>query len=41
MKNPEQLSGQTKTPTLVWNGDVPSNFGTDELLPFLARHARK
>ncbi len=38
MKKLEELSGQSKTPTLVWNGDVLANFGTEELKPFLAQH---
>ena len=32
----EEISGQTKTPTLVWNGEVMANFGSDELADFLA-----
>jgi glutaredoxin len=32
----EEISGQTKTPTLVWNGEVLANFGSDELADFLA-----
>ncbi len=39
MKKLEEVSGQTKTPTLVWDGDVLANFGTDELEGFLAKHA--
>ncbi len=39
MKKLEELSGQTKTPTLDWNGDVLANFGTDELKSFLAKHS--
>lgn len=38
MKKLEEVSGQSKTPTLVWNGEVLSNFGTDELVAFLAEH---
>jgi glutaredoxin len=30
-----RLSGQTKAPTLDWNGRVLADFGTDELVPFL------
>lgn len=41
MKRLEEVSGQTKTPTLVWNGDVLANFGTDELEPFVAAHQPK
>ena len=32
----DAVSGQTKTPTLVWNGEVLANFGSDELADFLA-----
>ena len=39
MKKLEELSGQTKTPTLDWNGEVLANFGTDELKTFLAKQA--
>lgn len=38
MKKLEEVSGQTKTPTMVWNGDILANFGVEELPPFLARH---
>ena len=31
----EKKSGQTKTPTLDWNGQILADFGTDELVPFL------
>ncbi len=33
------LSGQSKAPTLDWDGDVLADFGVDELLPFLKKHA--
>ncbi len=39
MKALQEVSGQTKTPTLVWDGDVLANFGTDELEPFVRAHA--
>ena len=29
------LSGQTKAPTLNWDGEVLADFGVDELVPFL------
>jgi glutaredoxin 3 len=29
------LSGQTKAPTLDWDGEVLADFGVDELIPFL------
>ncbi len=35
----QKISGQSKTPTLVWGGDVLADFGTDELVAFLACHA--
>ena len=38
MQKLEEVSGQTKTPTLVWNGDVLSNFGVEELPSFLVQH---
>jgi len=41
MKKLEEVSGQGKTPTLVWNGDVLSNFGIEELAPFIAEHQPK
>jgi glutaredoxin len=29
------LSGQSKAPTMDWDGDVLADFGVDELVPFL------
>ena len=29
------LSGQSKAPTMDWNGEVLADFGVDELIPFL------
>jgi glutaredoxin len=29
------LSGQSKAPTLAWEGEVLADFGVDELVPFL------
>ena len=29
------LSGQSKTPTMDWDGEVLADFGVDELVPFL------
>lgn len=34
-KEMERKSGQTKAPTLDWNGKILADFGTDELVPFL------
>jgi glutaredoxin len=36
MKKLKELSGQTRTPTLVWEGRVLSNFGVSDLEKFLA-----
>lgn len=41
MKKLQELSGQTKTPTLDWDGDVLADFGTEELEPFLKERAGK
>lgn len=30
-----ELSGQSKAPTLDWDGEVLADFGVDELVPFL------
>lgn len=38
MKKLQELSGQTKTPTLDWNGDVLPDFGVEELEKFLKDH---
>ena len=35
MKKLEQLSGQTKTPTLDWDGEILPDFGVEELEKFL------
>jgi len=39
MKKLQELSGQTKTPTLDWNGKVLADFGTDALEEFLRNRA--
>ena len=39
MKKLTELSGQTKTPTLVWDGEVLADFGTDQLEKFLQQRA--
>jgi glutaredoxin 3 len=31
------LSGQTKAPTMDWQGEVLADFGVDELIPFLKK----
>ena len=35
MKKLQELSGQTKTPTMDWNGEVLADFGVEELEEFL------
>lgn len=32
------LSGQSKAPTMSWDGEVLADFGVDELVPFLQAH---
>jgi glutaredoxin 3 len=39
MKKLEEISGQKKTPTLDWNGDVLADFGVDQLEEFLRTRA--
>jgi glutaredoxin len=39
MKKLHEVSGQDKTPTLDWDGDVLANFGVEELEPFVREHA--
>ncbi len=34
-----KLSGQSKAPTLDWDGEILADFGVEELVPFL--RARK
>jgi glutaredoxin len=38
MQELKKISGQTKTPTLVWDGEVLADFGVNELEKFLAKH---
>lgn len=35
MKEMVDLSGQSKAPTMDWDGEVLADFGVDELEPFL------
>lgn len=35
MKEMVDLSGQSKAPTMDWDGEVLADFGVDELIPFL------
>ncbi len=37
MQEMVDLSGQTKAPTMDWDGDVLADFGVDELIPFLKK----
>lgn len=39
MQKLEEISGQTKTPTLDWDGEVLADFGVDELEEFVADRA--
>jgi glutaredoxin len=41
MSKLQDISGQTKTPTLDWDGDVLADFGVEELEEFLAKRAEK
>jgi glutaredoxin 3 len=41
MQKLQEISGQSKTPTLVWTGDVLANFGTEELAAFVSAHRAK
>jgi glutaredoxin 3 len=38
MKEMVDLSGQSKAPTMNWDGEVLADFGVDELVPFLKAH---
>ena len=38
MQQLQELSGQTKTPTLDWDGDVLADFDVEQLEPFLRKH---
>lgn len=33
----QRISGQTRAPTLDWNGKILADFGVDELVPFLRK----
>ena len=39
MKKLHEISGQQKTPTLAWEGEVLADFGVDQLEEFLRRRA--
>lgn len=36
MKKLQELSGQTNTPTMDWDGQILADFGTDQLEKFVA-----
>ncbi len=38
MQRMVDLSGQSKAPTMDWDGEVLADFGVDELVPFLKEH---
>lgn len=38
MQRMVNLSGQSKAPTMDWDGEVLADFGVDELVPFLKAH---
>ena len=38
MQEMVNLSGQSKAPTMDWDGEVLADFGVDELIPFLRKH---
>ena len=37
MAEMQRKSGQTRAPTLDWDGDILADFGVDELEPFLKK----
>jgi glutaredoxin len=37
MAEMQRKSGQTRAPTLDWEGDILADFGVDELVPFLRK----
>jgi glutaredoxin len=39
MREMKELSGQTKAPTMSFNGEVLADFGLEELEPFLKKHS--
>ncbi len=39
MKKLQEVSGQTKTPTMDWDGHVLADFGVEALEDFLRKHA--
>jgi glutaredoxin 3 len=41
MQKLQDISGQAKTPTFVWNGKVLADFGPEELAAFISAHPAK
>jgi glutaredoxin len=41
MQELKDVSGQTRTPTLVWNGEVLADFGVEDLEGFLAKRGNQ
>jgi glutaredoxin len=39
MQKLQEISGQKKTPTIDWNGEVLADFGVDQLKEFLRSRA--
>lgn len=37
MEEMVDMSGQSKAPTMDWDGEVLADFGVDELVPFLRK----
>ncbi|MDQ6621999.1 MAG: glutathione S-transferase N-terminal domain-containing protein [Verrucomicrobiota bacterium] len=41
MKKLQEISGQTKTPTIDYDGEVLADFGVEQLEDFIAQRAQK
>lgn len=39
MRKLQEISGQTKTPTIDWDGDVLADFGAEQLDGYINKHA--
>lgn len=40
MNKLQEISGQTKTPTMNWDGEILADFGTEELEKFLGERVK-
>ena len=40
MRKLQEISGQMKTPTLQWDGNVLADFGVDQLEEFMQQHGK-